>query len=253
MKKVFKLAALITMIAMIAATAMLPVMADDGTTEPDSTTGPDGTVDTTDDGGDEGGDNTPITLPTEEDGSVKVGKVTVQFSEDGEFLEIVANTDLPSFVFALDAQTWTGLAGDAKSDLPGAMNTWALLGGVDNPGGIAANVAVTPGTVCVYWPVAEGVEEVKFSGNFILEENEGDPQMEVNFTVIGGGGGGTTPAATPGVPGRRPGPNSNYETGPAATTGAPAAGGVPRGGVVLAIVPTLMAAGAAVVASRKRK
>ena len=50
--------------------------------------------------------------------------------------------------------------------------------------------------------------------------------------------------------GKVPGINTNY---PVVTTTAANNTGVPRGGVALAIIPTLIAAGAAVVASRKRK
>ncbi|MCL1902953.1 MAG: hypothetical protein FWF94_00860 [Oscillospiraceae bacterium] len=260
MKKVFKLAALITMVAMIAAMAMLPVMAEGEPEETEETTveteepGETGEEETTVEEEEEttvaGTTGAPAaetaSYPTNEDGSVDIGGMTIKFNEDGTKLLVVTNKSLPSVVFGA-AATITGVKGKPSygQNFLGAFQDAGT-------GGIAANEPFAADVEILNWDVNDGVTEVTVDGVFYIKENTGIP-TGAKFTVKYIGEVETTEETTtagPVLPGRVPGPNSNY---PQVTTAAPAAGGVPRGGVVLAIIPTMIAAGAAIVSSRKRK
>jgi len=241
------------MIAMVAALAITPVMAEETTAETVVTSPP---AETTSEAPPS---TTPapekVTIPTNDDGSVTIGVMTVRYNDDGSAVLLTTNTAISGFTFAIskgDGPGWTGVTTTKPSDGPwgGAASF------VDaNTGGWATKESVPADSTLLTWDAT--ADTAQFDGLFFMQDHDENLSNRVAFEVRFVGSATTeAPPTSPRTPCKLPGHRSHTTAAApavAATTAAPAAGGVPRGGVALAIVPTIIAAGAAIVASKKRK
>jgi len=250
MKKAFKLVALIVMVAMIAAMAIAPASAD---AIPNTATSPDGLVEIGFFNFEDGrGTHLEIRLKRAPAG---FGIAMAQtLSGIGRLMGTALNEDYFAGQAAGGEEAGRWLFGGAVTANHGYPVDGSAFAGRATVQG-TGTITFGNGDFAVLW---SETESTVWDITGLVLSNEAPPTPTTTRTpppppppptspVVTTAPPATTPAAT--TTGNR---RSNW-TPHITTTAAPGATGVPKGGVALAIIPTIIAAGAAIVASKKRK
>jgi len=178
----------------------------------------------------------------------------VMVGSDGFEVEDVADYRNVSPTFTVDGENATAI-------LPMPITGGKLAAAL--PGDASGEGPVAEGTRLLFFALDGGDELATVEGKVkittlleIPEGNEkaGDYTIDVTITnTQEGGGDGETDDTPANTPAETPAPTAAPTSAPSTTTTGSGAGNAPKGGVALAIIPTIVAAGAAIVASRKRK